>query len=173
MAFLWRAAGPAGPAQALAKHRIRLTVKRTEQKAFILSTLDSFCALWRSRSNPFLVYGLFTKRDIYKYFATKNSFAPQMLSIPSRVPADSRFSSFLLSRDIRRFAATLTFASPRTHRSGNSRERIVFVCRSLISRSLRATNFATCFIHLWKYFSNVDKKEELRAFCIILSLALK
>lgn len=118
------------------------------EKAFILSTLDSFCALWRNRSNPFLVYGLFTKRDIYKYFATKNSFAPQMLSISSRVPADSRFSSFLLSRDIRRLAATLTFASPRTHRSGNSRERIVFVCRSLISRSLRATNFATCFIHL-------------------------
>lgn len=65
---------------------------------------------------------LHKKRDIYKYFATKNSFAPQMLSIPSRVPADSRFPSFLLSRDIRRRAATLTFASPRTHRSGNSRE---------------------------------------------------
>lgn len=71
---------------------------------------------------PTPFYGLFTKRDIYKYFATKNSFAPQMLSIPSRVPADSRFPSLLLSRHIRRLATTLTFASPRTHRSGNSRE---------------------------------------------------
>lgn len=35
------------------------------------------------------------------------------------------------------------------------RERIVFVCRSLTSRSLRTTNFATCFIHLWKYFSSI------------------
>lgn len=54
------------------------------------------------------------------------------------------------------------------------RERIVFVCRSLTSRSLRATNFSTCFIHLWKYFSSIiDKKKELRAFYVILSIMFK
>lgn len=72
---------------------------------------------------PTPFYGLFTKRDIYKYFTTKNSFAPQMLSIPSRAASWQSISQrFLLSRHIRRLAATPTFASTRTHRSGNSRE---------------------------------------------------
>ena len=39
----------------LAKYRIRLTVKRTEQKAFILSTLDSSCRL-EEPLQPFRIF---------------------------------------------------------------------------------------------------------------------
>lgn len=123
----------------LAKYRIRLTVKRTEQKAFILPTLGSF----RSAEEFLRPLSNVTKRNIYKYFATENSFAPQMLPTPSRVSADSRLSGFfLLPRYTKAYQRPeyriVEDASFRKYERG-----IVFVCRSRqrygLLCSLRAT----------------------------------
>lgn len=52
----------------LAKYRIRLTVKRTNQKAFILSTLDSYRRL-EELLQPLRIF-VPKEGNIYKYFAT-------------------------------------------------------------------------------------------------------
>lgn len=69
----------------LAKYRIRLTVKRTERKAFILSTLSAHPAAQRNLFNPF--GSLSRKREIFtnisqliKPFRTADQFPSPLKS---------------------------------------------------------------------------------------------
>lgn len=156
MAFLWRAAGPA---QALAKYRIRLTVKRTERKAFILSTLDSFRAVCRSPSDFFPVPANSTKRNIYKYFVTKNfpftrqhtldtlsSASWQSISQLPSFPAI--FEDMLPSR---------LSAPPGTHHPGNSTENRL--CLPVAVRLFIPCNVFRYLFHtlVWMLFKHREK----------------
>lgn len=116
----------------------------------------SFYAVWRRPPlppNSFPILRSPTKRNIYKYFTTKNlPFMRQHASdTPSRVPADNRFPSFLL---FPRYSKTCYHPDSRITGNAPSRkfdgEPSLSDSRRSTFHSFRATYFTIGFIHLWE-----------------------